>query len=502
MALLWAQNRKRFGEIAFWLLDYGMQFVAVVLIALRGVVPDFVSIVIANMFLIGGTIVLLHGLRRFVGKPRRLAHNYWMFAVFTLVHAYFALVQPSLAVRNVNLACALFYLCVQGCWLMLREVDDSLRAATRATGIVFAGFCVTCLAQIVNNSVRSQPKDFLHSDLLGSLSVLAYQILFLALTFALTLLVSRQLRTELERELAEHHQADQELQRNRRFLAELIEHSGALISTKDREGRYELVNRKWEEMTGIKRELALGRTDGSLFSNEAVRQAHAHDLEVLETGATLEKEEELETERGKRCLLAVKFPLRGDDGNIAGVCSMTTDITERKQAEEQIRHLATHDHLTNLPSLNLARDRLTMAIRMARREKRSACVMFIDLDGFKNVNDTRGHEAGDRLLKEVSRRLVSRVRQTDTVARIGGDEFLVIASGLHGADDAMLIAKKLLDEFGRPIAIEPYEALVSASIGIALFPEHGDDIEQLIKHADEAMYRVKKARKNGICFAE
>ena len=176
------------------------------------------------------------------------------------------------------------------------------------------------------------------------------------------------------------------------------------------------------------------------------------------------------------------------------------DISERKRAEEHIRHLATHDPLTDLPSLRLAMDRLASALSIAHRYKRIAAVMFVDLDGFKNVNDTLGHDAGDYTLQEVARRLLSCVRETDTVARIGGDEFLIIATEINSPDNAAQIAEKIIQAVSQPVMIHGRQALIGASIGIALFPDHSDDKDQLIKLADEAMYKVKNSGKNGYRF--
>jgi diguanylate cyclase (GGDEF)-like protein/PAS domain S-box-containing protein len=197
--------------------------------------------------------------------------------------------------------------------------------------------------------------------------------------------------------------------------------------------------------------------------------------------------------------LALSVPIIVE-GMVVGIRGFILDITERKQAEEQIKHMATHDSLTDLPSLRLAKDRLSSALNVARRYKKAAAVMFIDLDGFKNVNDNLGHDAGDYVLKQVAQRPLSCVRETDTVARIGGDEFLIIATEINHPDNAAQIAEKVIHTVSQPIAINGEHAMVGTSIGIALFPDHGDDIDKIIKLADEAMYKVKNAGKNNFCF--
>ena len=152
--------------------------------------------------------------------------------------------------------------------------------------------------------------------------------------------------------------------------------------------------------------------------------------------------------------------------------------------------------------MRLAMDRLTSALNMAHRYKKSAAVMFIDLDGFKTVNDTLGHDAGDYVLKQVAQRMLACVRETDTVARVGGDEFLIIATEINSPDNAAQIAEKVIQTVSQPIVINGQQATVGTSIGIAIFPDHSDDMDRLIKLADEAMYKVKNAGKNSYRFVD
>lgn len=176
------------------------------------------------------------------------------------------------------------------------------------------------------------------------------------------------------------------------------------------------------------------------------------------------------------------------------------DVTEQMEAAMKIRHMATHDALTGLPNLTLGRDRISSVLAMARRSKTLSGVLFIDLDEFKEVNDTLGHDAGDAVLKIVAKRLKNSVREIDTVARIGGDEFIVVLEELHAQEDAAKVAEKIVTEVKEPISFEEKEVFVGASIGIALYPENGENDEDLLKAADRAMYQVKRSGKNGFAF--
>lgn len=180
---------------------------------------------------------------------------------------------------------------------------------------------------------------------------------------------------------------------------------------------------------------------------------------------------------------------------------MIRDISERKRAEEQIRQLAYYDTLTELPNRRLLADRLNQALAQAKRYRRSLAVMFLDLDRFKTVNDTLGHDAGDELLKQVASRLISCVRSGDTVSRQGGDEFVIILAEISQASDATVVAEKILDLLHRPFAVLGHTLEITVSIGIAIYPVDGDDdAQELMKKADMAMYSAKEAGRNDYHF--
>jgi len=176
------------------------------------------------------------------------------------------------------------------------------------------------------------------------------------------------------------------------------------------------------------------------------------------------------------------------------------DISERKENEARIRRLAHHDHLTGLPNRNLLNDRMNHALARVKRHGGRMAVLFVDLDRFKPVNDTLGHEAGDQVLKEVASRLISCVRSSDTVARVGGDEFVVVTEEIMRPSEAGMVARKIVETLSRPIEVDGHACSVGASVGIAVFPDDGYTMEEVSKAADTAMYRVKHSGRNGYCF--
>lgn len=190
------------------------------------------------------------------------------------------------------------------------------------------------------------------------------------------------------------------------------------------------------------------------------------------------------------------FLLIDDGGRPIGYRILFQDITRRKQAEELIKKLAFQDTLTGLPNRRLFHDRLVLELNQAKRNKERFAVMMIDLDRFKEVNDTLGHYVGDLLIQSVGQRLTELLRKGDTVARIGGDEFILLLPSLSQGDNASRVAEKILSAFSEPFSLEKHEIRITPSIGIAIYPDHGDNMDLLLKNSDIAMYSAKEGGRN------
>ncbi|WP_407702168.1 diguanylate cyclase domain-containing protein [Varunaivibrio sulfuroxidans] len=180
--------------------------------------------------------------------------------------------------------------------------------------------------------------------------------------------------------------------------------------------------------------------------------------------------------------------------------ALRDEIAERRRTEERYRQLATHDMLTNLPNRTLLPEKVDDALKQAKRNRLGVAVLFVDLDGFKAINDTYGHDAGDQVLVEVAHRLRGCLRETDTAARMGGDEFVVVLDQLESPDNAVKVAQKILASLSAPFDLDTNKGAIGASIGIALYPEHGRNYDALLTSADNAMYGVKGSGKNGYSF--
>lgn len=191
---------------------------------------------------------------------------------------------------------------------------------------------------------------------------------------------------------------------------------------------------------------------------------------------------------------------RDKHGKALRMVGTHADITARKLIESRLENLAHFDPLSNIPNRTLFSDRLKLALSYAKREKKLLAVMFIDLDLFKEINDLYGHETGDIVLKKVSRQLVACVRESDTVARMGGDEFVILLPIIDDENDVKSVADKILEAIAKPIKVEKLNLHVTCSIGIAIYPRHGKDEKLLVINADMAMYQAKKSGKNQAKF--
>jgi diguanylate cyclase (GGDEF)-like protein/PAS domain S-box-containing protein len=294
--------------------------------------------------------------------------------------------------------------------------------------------------------------------------------------------------------------ADQALKESKKLLSDILENVTVYIYTKDTQSRYLFANRLLRERFDAPLEEIVGYDDNKFFDADTAANIRKDDLRVLQDGEMLKIEETtLNILTGvTEVFLTVKLPLRREDGSIYALCGISTDITERKDIEEHMQHMAQYDALTHLPNRALFNDRLQQAIAAAQRNKARLALMFIDLDKFKPVNDTYGHGVGDLLLKEVALRIQNCLRESDTAARIGGDEFVILLPAIETKQDAGKVGDKILHALNQPFELAGHTLQISASIGVAVYPEHGNNEKLLVKNADLAMYHAKENGRNNV----
>ena len=270
----------------------------------------------------------------------------------------------------------------------------------------------------------------------------------------------------------------------------------------DLEGRFTYVSSRVQSVWGYSEPELLGRSPAQLTPpGEAERVREWLAAHQQPDGSFRDLEQRIVAKSGEeRWLLINAVGMFDETGRRIGQRGAARDITERKQAEARIAELATRDPLSGLPNRVLLNDRLQHALATARRRKDWVGLMFIDLDRFKHVNDSLGHEVGDDLLRAVARRFGSCLRDSDMLARLGGDEFVVVLDALHSADDAKLVADKILRCLSDPFCIGPHTLVTSASIGVSIFPTDAEDGATLMRHADTAMYHAKGMGRNAVQF--
>jgi diguanylate cyclase (GGDEF)-like protein/PAS domain S-box-containing protein len=292
--------------------------------------------------------------------------------------------------------------------------------------------------------------------------------------------------------------AERDLRETNQFATEIIENAGEGIVVYDRDLRYMVWNHFMEELTGLTAEDVLGRHATELFPHLREQQVDQLIARALrgETVSAPDVNYYIPGTARAGWVSSVYRPHLDAAGEVAGVIGLIRDITERKQAEQQIEYQAYHDALTGLANRRLFQEHLSLALALAGRRNNLVAVLFLDLDHFKLINDTLGHSTGDALLQVVASRVKDCVREGDTVARVGGDEFTIVLQDIKKKEDAAVVAQKVLRAIADPVELNSHRLYVTTSIGITTFPDDGDDAETLLKNADNAMYRAKAEGRN------
>jgi diguanylate cyclase (GGDEF)-like protein/PAS domain S-box-containing protein len=330
----------------------------------------------------------------------------------------------------------------------------------------------------------------------------AVSVLLAGLGITLGLVLwNRSLRRRVDARTAELTKAMEALSDSKKHFEVLVSTTPVGVFETDAQGAYVYVNDRWLRIAGISRRDALGHGWIQALRADFRERVHEEWLAAVGNSRPFEMEQCLRRPDGRDSwVLAQASPLRDEAGKVVGYIGSATDITERKSAESRIAFLAHHDALTELPNRALARDRVEIAIAIAERSGHKLALMFVDLDNFKTVNDSLGHTVGDALLREVASRLSGCTRESDTISRQGGDEFLIVMPEVTSTEAVATAVSKILEAMARPFIIEGHELSVSLSAGIAVCPDDGADFDTLLKKADTAMYHAKEAGRDTYRF--
>ena len=302
-------------------------------------------------------------------------------------------------------------------------------------------------------------------------------------------------------DITERTLAEEKLKKSEERYKTLYNKSPVMAFSTNREGRITSVSEYWLKCLGYDKSEVIGHPVQKFMpdNHENVEGiCHPDELpenDFIEASCCFARKngDEMDT-------ILSSSAIRDDAGQVVQVLNVLVDVTERKQYEASLVRQASYDSLTNLPNRGLAMDRLGQAIARARREDYMVALMFVDLDNFKKVNDTLGHAAGDELLVKMGEHLSACIRESDTVARLGGDEFLIILPDLKAVGHYEIVAQKILDRCSLPFELCGHEVVVTASIGVALYPNDGETPDMLMRNADSAMYRSKSKGKNTFQF--
>ncbi len=284
-------------------------------------------------------------------------------------------------------------------------------------------------------------------------------------------------------------------------IRNLLAMPGERIFFKDRHSRFLLVSRSFLAEQTHCTEMAdvIGKSDFDFFSQEHASAAYADEQRLIQTGEPIMAKVEKETfhDRPDAWVATTKLPLRDDEGNVIGTFGISRDVTAQVMAEQALAHQALHDAVTGLANRLALMDRLSQALAALDRTHVRVALLFIDLDNFKGINDSLGHEAGDRVLVEVARRLLRICRRGDTVARFGGDEFVLLCSSLREDDDVRLIASRVVQAVSAKFVDDGHDLTVTASLGVTVTGDPLADPGALLQQADIAMYEAKAAGRDG-----
>ena len=306
-------------------------------------------------------------------------------------------------------------------------------------------------------------------------------------------------------DITDRVQAERERDRSRAFLDTVIENIPVSVYVKEASDlRFTLLNRSAEKLWNVSREDAIGKTVHDLFDNDRADRIAANDRKVLESRdrqLVLDAHPVDPADDSSPLITSRRVAIAGEDGQPKYIVGVIEDVTERARAEQRIAHLAHYDTVTGLANRVSLLERLDATFARVRRGERAA-LHYVDLDHFKNVNDTLGHPMGDELLKQVADRLRSCVRDIDTIARLSGDEFAVVQASIAGPKDAATLAKRIGELIRAPYDIHGHQVSVDASIGIAIAPDDADTPDRLLKNADMALYEAKSTGRGTFCFFE
>ncbi len=484
----WLQNRSRYKGLGYWALLMCFTSLAYLLIALRGSISDIFSIILGNMLLLLAVSLLVRGLKLFMGEAGVSAANAFLLVFSLLVITYFTYVSPDIRIRILMVNGA--YLVLFGQVMMILQRNRTMRAnnAILPLRVSVAAIIILNLIRIIGQFIiPSHSQNLFSQNLTDQIFVVAHTLAVTYLVMNLTLLISGRLLAEVKAEEAKFNK-----------LFHNAPYAAAITNAKT--GTVMEINDEMLELLGYKLGEVRGRDSISLGVWADPEQRSQVIAKLMAGGEVDGLEIDFTGRDGKlvHTLFSASLVRIGGEDHII---SSMKDISEISRLKMKLEEMATHDFLTGLPNRAFFYDSLTRALAHAARTGERLAVMMFDINGFKSINDTYGHDVGDKVLIAVADRLRAFVRAADFVARHGGDEFTLLVTGVKDDADLEKAGERLIDAFSEDIAIDGTSFPIRISIGVARYPENGKDYDMLLKRADEALFAVKREGKNSMRFA-
>ncbi len=480
------RSQSRCNGAGYWAAGMLCIAIASLLISLRGNIDSFVTVVVANSLYVIGFSLILRGIRVFADCSPLVFFDFILPFTSTALFYYFNHVEQNINIRIVVISSAFMCTCAAIVFTLLRDKNAPWRSAAFSVATVFGLFGI--LHGVRGGLALISPFGPLLSDSTTSTSLVFLGGIFClgGSVITLTILAYSVLESEL------------------RIFSHVVNQSASSIVITDTKGVIKYINPTCINKTGYSQQELIGENPRIFCSREKSTAEYKALWDTLSAGNTWQGEFHNRKKNGELFWEVSSIaPIKDKAGRIIRYVAMKEDITALKQAKKRIQHMANHDVLTKLPTRRLFMELLIKSLAVAKRHTKIAAVLFVDLDGFKAVNDTLGHDVGDKTLKKTAARLSSCVREVDTVARIGGDEFLIILTNMPDKESIISIAEELVRAVAIPYKIDSAADInISASIGIALYPDNAVEPLALINLADQAMYDVKRQGKNNYLFSE
>lgn len=483
MAILWRRFANKFQGLSFWLAHMAVHVAGIGLVLLRATLPSLATVVGGNLLLMSSTLFMLMGMERFTDRVTRQWPNALAFGVYAALLYFFTEIKPDIVARTICGSAFIVFIDVQTCWLLFWRASPGMRRITFLPGVVMLGYVATSLARIAILTLIPPDSGLARAGLADSVAVTSYLSLHIGMMISLAMTLTRRLLDEV-------------LAQEEKFAKAFHSSPYALVIARREDGRIIEVNNGFSDIFGYSRQEALGRTLAELRLLPPGSPPQAHGYEIAATDDGNRREIHVARKSGEPMvgqLSSETLVINGEEC----VLSSIADITEENLLKQKLQELAVKDSLTGLPNRRFLAERFEIARLDATRRRTRMAVLSIDLDRFKSVNDGLGHAAGDAVLVEAAGRLTGCLRKVDVVARFGGDEFVILLTEVGGIDDASRVAEKIVEQFRVPFDVQGTSLAISASIGIAVYPDNGQDLSMLLKGSDEALYTAKHAGRDG-----